>query len=296
MNSSASSAGLVLSSAAAWPCAPRVEIQGLTLAYGRQQVLQGLQWRLDPGQVIGLLGRNGAGKTTLLEALLGLRDASAGSVHLFGQPATRLDDAARARIGYVPQQSDLFEELRADELLAYFRSFYPRWNAAKVQGLLERWAVPRDMPIGRMSSGQQQRLSLIRALAHEPELLVLDEPMASLDPLARRDFLRELVERVLDRGTTVVFSTHILSDLERVAFNVAFLREGRIALQAPLDELLDETRLLIGPEVLLNAQPGVEVLSRRSGHWLVRRVDEAALAPGLVAQRASLEDLFEALT
>jgi len=296
MNSSASSAGLVLSSVAAWPCAPRVEIQGLTLAYGRQQVLQGLQWRLDPGQVIGLLGRNGAGKTTLLEALLGLRDASAGSVLLFGQPATRLDDAARARIGYVPQQSDLFEELRADELLAYFRSFYPRWNAAKVQGLLERWAVPRDMPIGRMSSGQQQRLSLIRALAHEPELLVLDEPMASLDPLARRDFLRELVERVLDRGTTVVFSTHILSDLERVAFNVAFLREGRIALQAPLDELLDETRLLIGPEVLLNAQPGVEVLSRRSGRWLVRRVDEAALAPGLAAQRASLEDLFEALT
>jgi ABC-2 type transport system ATP-binding protein len=301
MNSSASSAGLVLSSAAAWPAmAPRAEIEGLTLAYGGQPVLQGLQWRLDPGQVVGLLGRNGAGKTTLLEALLGLREASAGSVQLFGQPAARLDDAARARIGYVPQQSDLFEELRADELLAYFRSFYPRWNDTKVQGLLERWAVPRDIPIGRMSGGQQQRLSLIRALAHEPELLVLDEPVASLDPLARRDFLRELVEQVLDRGTTVVFSTHILSDLERVAFNVAFLREGRIALQSPLDELLEETRLLIGPEALLAALPragvGVEVLSRRPGRWLVRRVDEAALAPGLVAQRASLEDLFEALT
>ena len=301
MNSSASSAGLVLSSAAAWPpMAPRAEIEGLTLAYGGQPVLQGLQWRLDPGQVVGLLGRNGAGKTTLLEALLGLREASAGSVQLFGQPAARLDDAARARIGYVPQQSDLFEELRADELLAYFRSFYPRWNDTKVQGLLERWAVPRDIPIGRMSGGQQQRLSLIRALAHEPELLVLDEPVASLDPLARRDFLRELVEQVLDRGTTVVFSTHILSDLERVAFNVAFLREGRIALQSPLDELLDETRLLIGPDALLAALPeagvGVEVLSRRPGRWLVRRVDEAALAPGLVAQRASLEDLFEALT
>jgi len=189
-----------------------------------------------------------------------------------------------------------FEELRADELLAYFRSFYPRWNEAKVQGLLERWAVPRDIPIGRMSGGQQQRLSLIRALAHEPELLVLDEPVASLDPLARRDFLRELVEQVLDRGTTVVFSTHILSDLERVAFNVAFLREGRIALQSPLDELLDETRLLVGPEARLAALSGVEVLMRRPGRWLVRRIDEATLAPGLVAQRASLEDLFEALT
>ena len=297
MNSSDSSAGLVLSSAVAEPSmAPRVEIEGLTLAYGRQPVLQGLQWRLHPGQVVGLLGRNGAGKTTLLEALLGLRDTSAGSVRLFGQPAAQIDDIARARIGYVPQQSDLFEELRADELLAYFRSFYPRWNEAKVQGLLERWAVPRDIPIGRMSGGQQQRLSLIRALAHEPELLVLDEPMASLDPLARRDFLRELVEQVLDRGTTVVFSTHILSDLERVAFNVAFLREGRIALQSPLDELLDETRLLVGPEARLAALSGVEVLMRRPGRWLVRRIDEATLAPGLVAQRASLEDLFEALT
>jgi ABC-2 type transport system ATP-binding protein len=297
MITSATSAGLVLSSADAWPpTAPRVEIEALTLAYGRQPVLKGLQWRLDAGQVVGLLGRNGAGKTTLLEALLGLRDMSAGSVRIFGQPAARLDDATRARIGYVPQQSDLFEELRADELLAYFRSFYPRWNEAKVQGLLQRWAVPRDIPIGRMSGGQQQRLSLIRALAHEPELLVLDEPVASLDPLARRDFLRELVEQVLNRGTTVVFSTHILSDLERVAFNVAFLREGRIALQSPLDELLDETRLLVGPEAQLAALSGVEVLMRRPGRWLVRRIDEATLAAGLVAQRATLEDLFEALT
>ena len=297
MNLSASSAGLVLSSADAGPTtAPRVEIEGLSLAYGRQPVLQGLQWQLHAGQVVGLLGRNGAGKTTLLEAMLGLRDTSAGSVRLFSQPAAKLDDAARARIGYVPQQSDLFEELRADELLSYFRSFYPRWNDAKVQGLLQRWAVPRDIPIGRMSGGQQQRLSLIRALAHEPELLVLDEPVANLDPLARRDFLRELVERVLDRGTTVVFSTHILSDLERVAFNVAFLREGRIALQSPLDELLEETRLLVGPDALLAMLSGVEVLSRSPGRWLVRRVEEATLTAGLVAQRPSLEDLFEMLT
>lgn len=294
------SAGLVLSSGDALPVAAgRVEIDGLTLGYGRQPVLQALQWRLQPGQVVGLLGRNGAGKTTLLEALLGLRDAQAGSVRLFGRPAARLDDAARARIGYVPQSSDLFEELRADELLSYFRSFYPRWNEAKVQGLLERWAVPRNTEIGRMSGGQQQRLSIIRALAHEPELLVLDEPVASLDPLVRRDFLRELVEQVLDRGTTVVFSTHILSDLERVAFNVAFLREGRIALQAPLDELLEETRLVSGPEALLAplaSAHGVQLLARQGERWLLRHLDDSVLPRGLVAQRASLEDLFEVLT
>jgi len=293
--SHANGAGLGLLSQAAEPTAS-AHITGLQLGYRGRPVLQGLDWQMHPGQVIGLLGRNGAGKTTLLEALLGLRDVQAGTVRLFGQPATRLDDAARARIGYVPQASDLFEDLRADELLAYFRSFYPRWNGAKVEALMQRWGVPRDVEIGRMSGGQQQRLSIIRALAHEPDLLVLDEPVASLDPLARRDFLRELVEQVLDRGTTVVFSTHILSDLERVAFNVAFLQGGRIGLQAPLDELIDETRLVTGPEPLLATLQGVEVLARRDGRRLLRHVDERSLPPGLVAQRASLEDLFEALT
>ncbi len=302
-------AGLVFSAAGALPeAAPSIEIDGLQLAYAGRPVLQGLDWRLQPGQVVGLLGRNGAGKTTLLEALLGLRDTQAGRVRLFGQPATQLDDAARSRIGYVPQASDLFEELRADELLAYFRSFYPCWNAAKVEGLMERWAVPRDIEIGRMSGGQQQRLSIIRALAHEPDLLVLDEPTASLDPLARRDFLRELVGQVLERSTTVVFSTHILSDLERVAFNVAFLKAGRIALQAPLDELLEGTRLIVGGSGQTDAQtaaqidavPGLQLLGRQPGRTLVRfmnqGVAEAALPANLVAQRASLEDLFEVLT
>ena len=293
--SHANSAGIGLLSQAAEPTAS-VQITGLQLGYRGRPVLQGLNWQMHPGQVIGLLGRNGAGKTTLLEALLGLRDVQAGTVQLFGQPATRLDDSARARIGYVPQASDLFEDLRADDLLAYFRSFYPRWNGAKVETLMQRWGVPRDVEIGRMSGGQQQRLSIIRALAHEPDLLVLDEPVASLDPLARRDFLRELVEQVLDRGTTVVFSTHILSDLERVAFNVAFLQGGRIGLQAPLDELSDAPRLVAGPEPRLAALQGVEVLARQDGRRLLRHLDERALPPGLVAQRASLEDLFEVLT
>jgi ABC-2 type transport system ATP-binding protein len=271
-------------------------VQGLRVGYGATPVLDDLDWTLQPGQVVGLLGRNGAGKTTLLESLLGLRDPQAGEVRLFGQPAGHLDDAARARIGYVPQRSDLFEELRADALLAYFRSFYPRWNADKVAALLDRWQVPRTIPIGQMSNGEQQRLSIIRALAHEPDLLVLDEPVASLDPLARRDFLRELVEQVLDRGTTVVFSTHILSDLERVAFNVAFLQRGRIALQAPLDALLEEVLEVRGNGAALSALPSAAVLARGDGMALVRGLDAQALPPGLLAQRASLEDLFEALT
>ncbi|MCV2359919.1 ABC transporter ATP-binding protein [Paucibacter sp. TC2R-5] len=283
------------------------EVQGLSLSYGQQSVLSNLDWQLLPGQVVGLLGRNGSGKTSLLESVLGLREPQLGAVQLFGQSATELDDAGRARIGYVPQQSDLFEGFTPAQLLRYFKSFYPRWNEAKVEGLLSRWDIARDKPIAKLSGGQQQRLSIIRALAHEPDLLVLDEPVASLDPAGRRDFLRELVEQVLDRGTTVVFSTHILSDLERVAFNVAFLKQGRIGLQAPLDELLDEVRAVTGPSAQLQAliaAEGVQALSRSPleggrERCLLRLPQSGVNDPlpaGLSSERVNLEDLFMELT
>jgi ABC-2 type transport system ATP-binding protein len=284
---------------------PTVEINGVTLAYGGgPSVLRGLDWRLLPGQVVGLLGRNGAGKTTLLEALLGLRDVQAGAVQVFQQPVSRLDDAARARIGYVPQQSDLFEAFTPAQLLAYFKSFYPRWNEAKVDGLMSRWAIDRDKRIGKLSVGQQQRLSIVRALAHDPDLLVLDEPVASLDPAARRDFLRELVDGVLERGTTVVFSTHILSDLERVAFNLAFMNGGRIALQAPLDELLDEVRVLSGTTAEVQAllqRLGAASLKRTPladgrERVMARLPAGARLPPDAHADGVTLEDLFMELT
>jgi ABC-2 type transport system ATP-binding protein len=286
--------------------APQVRIAGLTLAYDKKAapVLRDLDWTLKPGQVVGLLGRNGAGKTTLLEALLGLREPQSGSVHLFDQAAQALDDSARARIGYVPQGSDLFENLTPTQLLAYFKAFYPRWNDAKVEGLMSRWEIPRDQAIGKLSGGQQQRLSIIRALAHEPDLLILDEPVASLDPIGRRDFLRELVEHVINRGTTVVFSTHILSDLERVAFNVAFLKSGQIALQSPLDELLEQTRRVTGPSL--------EVAQFAREHQLATLASQAAqvgqsrlvlrgtwpesMPEALLVQPVSLDDLFEVLT
>src|ERR1700712_2363954 len=120
-----------------------VRLQGLNVAFGAQRVLDGLDWSLPTGQVVGLLGRNGSGKTTLIESLLGLREPDAGNALLFGQQSNALDDANRARIGYVPQRSDLFEWLTADQLLAYFRSFYPRWNTAKVDGLMSRWDIAR---------------------------------------------------------------------------------------------------------------------------------------------------------
>ncbi|MCC6069703.1 ABC transporter ATP-binding protein [Massilia sp. GCM10020059] len=220
--------------------------KGIKKSFSGHAVLNGLDLEVKPGQVIGLLGRNGAGKSTLIECLLGLRELDAGQVSIYGEDVANLSEATRARIGYVPQKSDLFEWLTPDQMLAYFKALYPRWNDAKVEGLLERWgfdALMRNKAIGKLSGGERQRLSIIRALAHDPSLLVLDEPVSALDPVARRDFLRELVDSVIERGTTVIFSTHILTDLERVAVDVAFLKDGKIVLQGGLDSLLEKARL-----------------------------------------------------
>lgn len=220
--------------------------KGIHKSFSGHAVLNGLDLEVKPGQVIGLLGRNGAGKSTLIECLLGLRELDAGQVSIYGDDVAYLSEATRARIGYVPQKSDLFEWLTPDQMLAYFKALYPRWNDVKVEGLLERWGFDpamRNKAIGKLSGGERQRLSIIRALAHDPSLLVLDEPVSALDPVARRDFLRELVDGVIERGTTVIFSTHILTDLERVAVDVAFLKDGKIVLQGGLDSLLEKARL-----------------------------------------------------
>jgi ABC-2 type transport system ATP-binding protein len=225
-----------------------IDVSAIVKRFDTRAVLNHLEWRVMPGQVVGLLGRNGAGKSTLLECLLGLRETDSGHVTVFGEDVRNLSEGARARIGYVPQKSDLFEWLTPFQMLAYFKALYPRWNDVKVKTLLARWGLDDlkcSTPISRLSGGEKQRLSIVRALAHDPDLLILDEPVAALDPVGRRDFLRELIEVVIERETTVVFSTHILSDLERVALDLAFLKDGRIALQGPLDDLLENASLTL---------------------------------------------------
>jgi ABC-2 type transport system ATP-binding protein len=282
-----------------------IKIRGLSKSFGTLQVLQQLDWEIEAGSIVGLLGRNGAGKSTLIECLLGLRDAQSGSVQLFGEDTLHLSEASKARIGYVPQSSELFQWLTPRQLMDYFRAFYTHWNEAKVNELMRRWELPWTQTIGKLSPGQKQRLSIIRALAHEPDLLVLDEPVSSLDPAGRREFLSELVDGVIDRRTTVVFSTHILSDLERVAMDVAFLKDGKIALQQPLDSLLEATWRVTGAQAQVEAlSPRLILRSQVTRHGeasVLAQFDEAQLqelraGTSLRMERVALEELFIEVT
>ncbi|MBD7924030.1 ABC transporter ATP-binding protein [Xanthomonas sp. Sa3BUA13] len=274
----------------------------LHLTFGARQVLQGVDLQVARGEVVGLIGRNGAGKSTLLACLLGLLQPQCGQAQVFGGPALRLDDARKAQLGFVPQQPQAFGWMRVQELLAFAAQLYPHWDAQRADALLRRWELDRTQSIGKLSPGQAQRLALVRALAARPALLVLDEPASALDPVARRDLMREIVTETCDAGTTVLFSSHIVSDLERVASRVAFLNQGRLLLDQPLDELKDRV-LRIGipasAAVALEAPLRGELARRHAadgGVVVVLHATELPSAlltvPGIRIDRLGLEDLF----
>ena len=214
----------------------------LVKAFDGREVLCRLDWEVPQGRVVGLLGRNGAGKTTLLRCLLGLSPVDAGSIEILGEPMDEPRGERLHRIGYVPQSFDLFPWMKVGDFLTFTAAFYRRWDTALVERLLAEWQLDRKKKIAALSQGQRQMLAIVRALAPDPDLLVLDEPVASLDPIARRDFLATLLPLVRRPGKTVIFSTHITTDLERVDADIALLRAGRIALMRPLSELRAQLR------------------------------------------------------
>jgi len=218
-------------------------IDKLTKKFGNFTALDSITAEVARGDTVGLLGLNGAGKTTLLETILGFAIPDGGSVTVFGGSSSVLaSESTKHRIGFVPQQDELLANMTGRKFLDLLARFYPSWNDTFVARLATEWHVPLDKPANRLSVGQRQKLSILSALGHEPELIVLDEPVASLDPVARRAFLKELVDLVADRSRTILFSTHIVTDLERVADRVWVLKEGRLVVDQPLDDLKDSAQ------------------------------------------------------
>jgi len=278
--------------------------RGLTKAYGARQVLAGIDLTVATGEVVGLLGENGAGKSTCLRCLLGLSLLDQGSAQVFGTDAARLGAMEKRRIGYVPQLSTLQSWMPVRELLAYVGAFYPTWDAIRVEDLRRSWTLPLSARVGDLSPGEKQRLSLLLALGHRPPLLILDEPVSSLDPSARREAMAALLEATVEDGATILISTHMTSDIERIASRVVMLHRGRISLDGDLDEIKDAVKRLhvIGLTAAdLRRVPGqLRCVQRADGLVLTVRGDVAQTlaqlrampSVGVTVEDLNLEEIF----
>jgi ABC-2 type transport system ATP-binding protein len=194
------------------------------------------------GAVHGLVGANGAGKTTLIKHVLGLLRAQSGSVRVFGLDPVADPVCVLSRIGYLSEEKDLPGWMRVDELIRYSRAFYPAWDDVYAEELRQTFALDPTMKIRELSRGQKAQAGLLIALAYRPELLVLDEPSSGLDPIVRRDILGAIIRTIASEGRTVLFSSHLLDEVEQVADHVTMIDQGRIAHSAPLEALKESYR------------------------------------------------------
>lgn len=218
---------------------PVIQIRNLTKTFpGGTVGVTGLNLEIEAGTVYGLMGRNGAGKTTTIRLLMGLLRADDGEARIFGEDMREAGRALRGKVAYVSQSEQMPAWMTLRDLSRYVSHFYERWNKSFAEDLAIRWGISSLQPMGNLSGGEQRKAAIILALASEPEVLILDEPAAGLDPLSRRELINEVVG-VLTRHTsaTILFSTHIITDLERVAEWVGILERGRLVMHRPLDEL-----------------------------------------------------------
>lgn len=222
---------------------PVIAVSDLTRRFGERTALASVSLSIPRGAVYGLVGANGAGKTTLIRHILGLLRAQSGSVRVFGQDPVADPVGVLSRIGYLSEENDLPGWMRVDELIRYSRAFYPAWDDAYADELLHAFALDGTAKIDNLSKGQKARAGLLIALAYRPELLVLDEPSSGLDPIVRRDILGAVLRTIADEGRTVLFSSHLLEEVEQVADHVTMIRRGHIILSAPLDEIKEMHRI-----------------------------------------------------
>ena len=203
-----------------------VDVNDLSRSFGSKSALDGVSFRATAGQVYGLVGANGAGKTTLLKHLLGLLRATTGSVRVFGLDPVRDPVGVLSRIGYLSEERELPEWMRVDELMDYTHAFHPTWDASYARELLESFALDPSKKVKELSKGMRAQAGLIAAVAHRPELLILDEPSSGLDAVVRRDILDAIVRTVADDGRTVIFSSHLLDEVERMSDHVTLMHHG----------------------------------------------------------------------
>ena len=284
-----------------------VEIQGVTRQFGALKALDNIDFSVQPGCVHGLVGANGAGKTTLIKHILGLLRAKTGSVRVFGMDPVRNPVEVLVRIGYLSEERDLPEWMRIHELMRYTQAYHPNWDMDYADALIETFELDPRQKIKNLSRGQRAQTGLIAAVAHRPDLLLLDEPSSGLDALVRKDILKEVVRAVADEGRTALFSSHLLDEVERMSDVVTMIHKGNIVLHGELDDIKEAHQCLTirfseapdsRPEI-----PGVLSMESFGNEYLVvcnGLLEEAKAAVADAggemreARNATLEEIFVA--
>lgn len=284
---------------------PMIEIAGLKKSFGRKQVLNGVDLCVPRGSVFGFLGVNGAGKSTTIRILLGLLRPDGGTCRVAGVDPARDPVNVRSRVGYMAENQTMYGWMRVGELIKWCRRFYQVWDQTLAEELCGQMGLAPDAKVGTLSKGQNSKLALLLALVHRPELVVLDDPTLGLDPIARRDFLRDVIGHLQARDVTVFFSSHLLYEIEPICDQVAILHEGRIITCEPVDTLRERVkRVELRPTDAagLRTIPGVLDAQRDGERWSLTVSDieqareplAAISANGVTTVDLNLDEIFEA--
>lgn len=240
-----------------------LEIDGLTKSFGRKSVLRGLDLTLEKGRVCGLLGRNGEGKTTLIRILMGVIPADGGRVVYRDRLVTFSSASYKKTIGYIPEDPIFFDRMRVGELLRFNAAFYPAWNTQRAEDYLNRFSLSRKDRVGSLSRGMSLKLGLVVALAAAPDLLLLDDPTSGLDVPTRQDFLKNVIREITDAGTTILFATHMVHEVEKIIDRLAILRGGKLVVETDYEALKPQIKkvTLRGDPAALEKLSGDGILS-----------------------------------
>ncbi|MFK8080309.1 MAG: ABC transporter ATP-binding protein [Granulosicoccus sp.] len=290
-----------------------LSLQSLRKSYGSLKVLDGLGLSVKRGEVFGFLGRNGAGKSTAIRMIMGITKADAGTIEVFGQPLHTNLISMRQRIGYVAQDQNMYPWMSPKVISRFVKGFYPRWDESRYQQLLDDFSLPPKRRIGTFSGGMKAKLALTLALATRPELLILDEPTAGMDPVARREFLDLVRDQTAKDGATTFFSTHLIDEIEAIADRIGIVEAGLTMYEGELDPLRNSigTWSIDSRDYTPGSLPGefarqrLRVLQegeRRGRQVITLQFSEEALAsheivlnPGWRHDAMSLEDVFIAI-
>jgi ABC-2 type transport system ATP-binding protein len=283
---------------------PAIDIQAVHKAFRTTEVLRGVTLRVDRGKTFAFLGRNAAGKTTTIRMLLGLLNRDDGAIRVLGIDPQREPLELRRRVGYLAEDQTMYGWMRVEEIVRFVAPFYPSWDHELAAKYLKDFELPLRTRIKHLSKGQNVRLGLVLALAHRPELVILDDPAVGLDPIMRKQFNRDLITHLQGEGRTVFYSSHLLYEVEPIADEVAILDEGRVVRQAETETLRrDVKQIIVSRSALANVRNELRILDEQiDGDCVIVTVEGAERAIALLGREGAeirvvdlnLDEIFEA--